>query len=141
MTGGDGGSLLGVDLKKDVETLEAAYNDQAGVTANFNLNILERMKRELDAKVEVDQFEHRAFFNEEASRIEMHLVSKMEQIIELDGVEIDFEAGETIHTENSYKYDLKTFEGIASAAGFKRANVWMDEDELFSVQFFEVDAA
>lgn len=133
-----GGLLIGVDLKKDVDILEAAYNDEAGVTAEFNLNLLHRLQRELDADVQVDQFEHSAFYNDDEGRIELHLVSKTEQTIELDGVEIGFEKGETIHTENSYKYDLKEFDALAGQAGFERRAVWTDDSDLFSVQFFEV---
>jgi dimethylhistidine N-methyltransferase len=133
-----GGLLIGLDLKKSIDILEAAYNDQAGVTAEFNLNLLRRLQNELDADLNPDQFEHSAFYNRDEGRIEMHLTSKTEQTIELDGVEIGLKKGETIHTENSYKYGLDEFGALAGQAGFERKAVWTDDSDLFSVQFFEV---
>ncbi len=132
-----GGLLIGVDMKKDVPTLEAAYNDAAGVTKQFNLNLLVRLQRVLDADVQIEQFEHRAFYNAGEGRIEMHLVSKVHQTIALDHTHIPIDAGETIHTENSYKYDLEEFAELAATAGFARRAAFMDDERLFSVQYFE----
>ncbi len=137
VTGPGGGLLIGVDLKKDVGILEAAYNDSEGVTRDFNLNLLSRLKRDLGADVQPERFEHRAFYNEPKGRIEMHLVSAEHQIIRLDHTEVELEPGETIHTENSYKFDLDQFEAIAAQAGWRRVAYWMDDQELFSVQYFE----
>jgi uncharacterized SAM-dependent methyltransferase len=130
--------LIGVDLKKDKAVLERAYNDANGVTAAFNLNLLRRMKRELDAECRIDQFRHRAHFNEEHSRIEMHLVSKCKQTVRIAGKEFAFGKEETIHTENSYKYSLGEFAKLADASGFRVEQVWMDSERLFSVQYLEV---
>jgi dimethylhistidine N-methyltransferase len=137
VAGPGGGLLIGVDLTKDVAILEAAYNDHQGVTRAFNLNMLDRMRRELDADVSVDRFEHRAFYNEAEGRIEMHLVSTERQTVCLDHTEVRFEAGETIHTENSYKYGLEQFRLLAAAAGWRRVAYWTDENEYFSVQYCE----
>lgn len=136
MVGEGGGLLIGVDLKKDKNTLEAAYNDEKGITAAFNLNILNRLQNDLNAKIEPDHFEHLAYYNESEGRVELHLVSKKDQTVHLNGDEFHFESGETIHTENSYKYDLEEFRHLALLAGFNRDNVWTDDDGLFSVQFF-----
>ena len=137
ITGAGGGLLIGVDLKKDVATLEAAYNDRAGVTRAFNLNLLSRLKSDLGADVRPDRFEHRAFYNADEGRIEMHLVSTQRQTIRLDHTVIELKPGETIHTENSYKYDLEQFAAIAARSGWRRAAYWTDDQELFSVQYFE----
>ena len=136
---GPGGALLiGVDLKKDAGVLEAAYNDRAGVTRDFNMNMLRRLKRELGADVEPDRFEHRAFYNDAEGRIEMHLVSSTQQTIRLDHTEVEFQPGETIHTENCYKFDLDQFRDMAASAGWRRRMYWTDDEGLFSVQYFEV---
>lgn len=134
LIGESGGLLIGVDLKKDPEILEAAYNDKRGLTAEFNKNLLVRLNRELDANFEIDQFRHRAIYNEEDGRIEMHLVSLKKQWIEIDQNEFLFEKGEYIHTENSYKYSLQDFEELA-APHFHVKNVWTDENNLFSIQY------
>ena len=139
ITGAGGGLLIGVDLKKDVATLEAAYNDRAGVTRAFNLNLLWRLKSDLGADVRPDRFEHRAFYNADEGRIEMHLVSTERQTIRLDHTVIELKPGETIHTENSYKYDLEQFAAIAARSGWRRAAYWTDDQGLFSVQYFETD--
>jgi dimethylhistidine N-methyltransferase len=132
---GDGGGLLiGVDLRKDQKILEAAYNDAAGVTAAFNLNLLRRLNRELGADFELDAFEHIARWNAELGRVEMHLASRKDQIVRIDGETIEFSAGETIHTENSHKYSLDEFAELAGEAGFTIARVWTDPADLFSVQ-------
>jgi dimethylhistidine N-methyltransferase len=137
---GPGGYLLiGTDLDKDTATLEAAYNDAAGITAAFNLNLLERMHRELGAEVEVGNFRHLAFFNEAASRIEMHLVSQCAQVIGIDSRRFAFSRGETLHTENSCKYRLEGFQALAERAGYRTAAVWRDVEALFSVHYLASD--
>lgn len=129
------GVLIGVDLVKDRAILEAAYNDAAGVTAAFNLNLLERMRRELGASVEPSRFRHRAFFDAQASRIEMHLVSDCRQTLVLDQHRFEFAPGETLHTENSCKYARDDFQALARRAGYRPRAVWSDDDELFSVHY------
>ena len=129
-----GGLLIGVDLKKDTRILEAAYNDSKGITAAFNKNILVRFNHELDANFDMDAFNHHAFYNEEKSRIEMHLVSRSKQSVHIDGKLIPFEKGESIHTENSYKYSIGDFKALVSD-WFDVEKVWTDEDDLFSVQY------
>ncbi|MEX0298421.1 MAG: L-histidine N(alpha)-methyltransferase [Kordiimonas sp.] len=136
MVGKNGGLLIGVDLKKDISTLNAAYNDKAGVTAKFNMNLLTRMNKELGANFDANTFEHEAFYNEEEGRIEMHLASLEEQTVKIGNHQIDFELGETIHTENSYKYSLEEFEAVAKAAGFHQETVWTDTENKFSLQYF-----
>lgn len=129
------GLLIGVDLLKDHRVLEAAYNDADGVTAQFNLNLLERLNRELGMDIEPDRFRHTAFFNEDQSRVEMHLESRVAQVLSLDGHGIRFREGESIHTENSYKYSIPGFQRLASRAGFKGQKVWTDDERLFSVHY------
>lgn len=130
-----GALLIGVDLQKDRATLEDAYNDECGVTAAFNRNLLVRINRELGADFDVDRFRHRAFYDEDAGRIEMHLVSEADQTVHLDGTELSFREGESICTEYSYKYTLEGFAELAEAAGLSVEEVWTDPDELFSVQY------
>jgi len=134
----DGGLLIGVDLKKDRAVLEAAYNDSAGVTAEFNLNLLHRMRRELGADLDIDGFEHHAFYNEAEGRIEMHLRSRRDQTFTINGVGIAFAAGETVHTENSHKYTPGEFAAMAADAGFERVELWTDDHSMFSVQLYGV---
>ena len=129
-----GGLLVGVDLKKEKQILESAYNDSKGVTAEFNKNMLVRINRELNADFDINAFRHLAFYNEKEGRIEMHLVSDTEQEVHLNGEVIHFDKGETIHTENSYKYSPEEFEELVSE-WFKVEQVWTDEDELFSMQY------
>lgn len=131
----DGALLIGVDLKKERAILERAYNDSEGVTAEFNLNMLERLNREFDANFALDAFEHRAIYNQERGRIEMHLVSLREQAVSLGGETFHFDAGETIRTEYSHKYTLEEFGAMAASAGFEVAEVWTDDRNLFSVQY------
>ena len=133
-----GGLLIGVDLKKDRAVLEAAYDDSEGVTAQFNLNVLRRINSELGANFDLDAFAHRAVYNTEEGRVEMHLVSLKDQKVLLDGTSVAFEKGETVHTENSYKYSLEGFARLAAYAGFEIEEVWTDENEQFSVQYLEV---
>jgi uncharacterized SAM-dependent methyltransferase len=134
LTDEDSGMLIGVDLKKDKEVLEEAYNDKQGVTAKFNKNILAHLNRELNAGFDIDCFSHRAFYNEDEGRIEMHLVSNTEQKIELAGEEFHFKEGESIHTENSYKYSLEEFEELVSD-WYTVEKVWTDDHQYFSLQF------
>ncbi|NMH61018.1 L-histidine N(alpha)-methyltransferase [Alteromonas ponticola] len=131
---GQGGELLiGIDLIKDTAVLESAYNDPQGITAAFNKNLLIRLNRELDANFNPDKFRHASIWNEAESRIEMHLFSKEDQVVVIDGELFRFEKGESIHTENSYKYSLPGFAELASEAGFQSVKVWQDRDKLFSV--------
>ncbi len=131
---GPGGFLLiGVDLKKDRARLDAAYNDAAGITAAFNLNLLNRINRELGADFGLGSWQHRAYYNEALGRIEMHLASTLAQTIRVAGESFAFAAGETIHTENSYKYGIDEFQGLATRAGFGPEAIWTDADGLFSV--------
>jgi dimethylhistidine N-methyltransferase len=125
--------IVGVDLVKDTQVLQRAYNDAQGVTAKFNLNLLARMNRELGSKIDLGAFEHHAFFNRERSRIEMHLASLKRQRVKICGECIDFRAGETIHTESSYKYTVETFGALARGAGWTPIQVWTDADNYFSV--------
>jgi len=132
----NGGSvLLGVDLKKDRAVLERAYDDDEGVTAAFNMNLLVRINRELGADFDSGAFEHRAVFNESLHRVEMHLVSLKRQAVTIGDVTFSFDAEETIHTENSHKYSLERFADIAGTAGWRVERVWTDDRRLFSVQF------
>ena len=135
LVGITGGILIGVDLPKSREVLEAAYDDEQGVTARFNLNLLCRINRELDADIPLHLFEHRAIWSEQESRVEMHLVSTEEQTLSIAGMEVEFAEGETIHTENSYKYSLAYFADLAAGAGLTIRRIWCDAEELFSVQF------
>ena len=134
ITGENSEMLIGVDLKKEIDVLESAYNDQQGVTAEFNKNILAHINRQLDANFEIEKFRHKAFYNEEAGRIEMHLVSTDKQMVCVGDHEIGFEEGESIHTENSYKYSLDDFKALVSD-WFAVEKVWTDDDDLFSVQY------
>ena len=125
--------IVGVDLVKDEAILNRAYDDAQGVTAAFNLNLLARANRELKADFDLDGFAHHAFFNEEQSRIEMHLVSRKVQQVHIAGETFPFDEGETIHTENSYKYTVDGFLRLAADAGWRGSDVWTDKDRLFSV--------
>lgn len=139
LCGPGGGLLIGVDLHKDVSILEAAYDDDEGVTREFNQNVLHRINRELDADFDLDQFEHLARHNPEHSRIEMHLVSNCDQTVRVAETEIEFRVGESIHTENSHKYTRRNFTNMATTAGFSVEAVWTDEREYFSVQYLVAD--
>ena len=132
--------LVGIDRKKDSEVIEAAYNDALGVTAAFNLNILRRLN-ETGADFHLSTFRHWAPYVRDAGRIEMRLVSEVDQTVRLGEVAIDFVAGEHIVTEHSHKYDLDQFEDMARAAGFRLAKHWSDDRDWFSVCFLEVEAA
>ena len=134
---GPGGALLiGADLVKDAARLEAAYDDVQGVTAAFNLNILARLNRELDADFDLARFAHRARYDHDAQRVEMHLVSQVAQRVSLDDREIVFDAGESIHTESAYKYTPDGFRELAAAAGFRPWREWLDPQGLFAVFLF-----
>ncbi|MCU0937179.1 MAG: L-histidine N(alpha)-methyltransferase [Gammaproteobacteria bacterium] len=136
---GPGGFLLiGVDLKKDRAVLDAAYDDAAGVTAAFNRNLLERVNRELEADFDLAAWRHHAYYNESRGRIEMHLVSERAQTVHVAGEAFEFAAGETIHTENSYKYGVAEFQALAERAGFRPDAVWTDAQDLFSVHLLRV---
>jgi len=130
------GMLIGVDLVKDKEVIEAAYNDSKGVTAAFNKNLLLRLNRELGADFNPDHFSHSAFFNEKESRIEMHLISDRDQTVRVGEELFNFKEGESIHTENSYKYSLNKFRELVQP-WFTVKRVWTDKDDYFSVQYLE----
>ena len=136
LVGEDGGLLIGFDLLKDKETLIDAYDDSKGVTSEFNKNILKRLNRELNANFDLDLFEHHAVFNEEKSRMEMHLVSREGQSVIISGTRIHFEKGETIRTENSHKYSLESFKELTDSH-FKTVETWTDSDKMFAIQFLE----
>jgi dimethylhistidine N-methyltransferase len=136
---GPGGEILiGVDLKKDPEILNAAYNDRAGVTAQFNLNLFERINRELDGDLDIDRFEHVAFYNEIEGRVEIYIRSLANQEAWIAGKPILFAKGELIHTEYSYKYSVPEFRALAARAGFRPVDTWTDPEELFSVHYFRL---
>jgi len=136
---GENASLvIGVDLVKDEKILHAAYNDAEGVTAAFNLNLLARINREMDADFDLASFEHRAFFNTKRERIEMHLVSRKAQTVTVGGEPFEFEPGETIHTENSYKYTRDGFKNLARQAGWIEHALWTDSAGNFSVRALKI---
>jgi dimethylhistidine N-methyltransferase len=139
-TGPGGGMLIGVDLKKDPALLHAAYNDAAGVTAAFNLNVLARINRELAGTFDPDRFAHYAFYNPRPGRIEMHLIARTDQTASVAGDQITFREGETIFTESSYKYTLPEFRSLAAAGGWTVERVWTDDDQLFSVQYLRANS-
>jgi dimethylhistidine N-methyltransferase len=128
-----GAMLVGVDLKKDAAALHAAYNDARGVTAAFNLNLLKRINRELGADFDLRRFAHYAFYNAPRGRVEMHLVSRTAQTVNVGDHRFGFGVGESIHTENSYKYSIAEFQALAAQAGFHGAKVWTDRRGLFSL--------
>jgi dimethylhistidine N-methyltransferase len=135
VVGPGGAMLVGVDIKKPQARLDAAYNDSRGVTAEFNLNLLARINRELNGDFRLKNFRHRAFYNAKEGRIEMHLESLVAQQAAIHGRHFDFTAGETIHTENSYKYAVNEFQQLARQAGFEPLRVWTDAQQLFSVHY------
>lgn len=134
VAGPNGALLIGVDLEKSVAVLELAYNDAAGVTAEFNLNLLWRINRELGANFDLKNWEHYAVWNGAAHRIEMHLLSLCDQRVAMGEHLFCFGAGETILTEYSHKWTLRAFERLANRAGFEVEEVWTDENQWFSVQ-------
>lgn len=135
LVGPGGGLLIGVDLKKEKALLEAAYDDAAGVSGQFALNLLDRMNRELGADFDLDQFFYRAFYNEEPGRIEMYIESRAEQSVSIAGQPIQFALGERLLTEHSYKYSPDEFAMLASQAGFETRESWIDADGLFLVTY------
>jgi dimethylhistidine N-methyltransferase len=135
LSGGD--LLIGVDLKKDKAILEAAYDDSQGISAQFALNLLTRMNRELDADFDLANFEYQAFFNP-IGRIEMYLVSLIDQVVQMGDVAIPFHAGERLQTENSYKYSVSEFQEIAALAGFQSKKVWTDPQQWFSLHYLHL---
>jgi L-histidine Nalpha-methyltransferase len=126
--------LLGADLKKDRRVLEPAYDDSLGITAAFNLNLLARVNRELDGDFDLRAFRHHAFYNEDIGRVEIYVESTRPQTVTIGklGMKLDFAAGERIHTENSYKYDLNDIDRLATQTGFTREQTWLDSQERFS---------
>lgn len=138
LVGKGGGLLIGVDRHKDGPTLHAAYNDESGVTAAFNLNALSHLNKVLPANFNEASFEHLAYYNTEEQRIEMHLTSRKDQQVSCADHRIDFKKGETIHSESSYKYTKERFQDLAERSGFSIQACWTDEQELFSVYYCTV---
>ena len=136
--GSGNGLLIGVDLKKDVKILRAAYNDAAGVTAEFNLNILRHINRALGVDMDPNEFTHDALWNHEKGRIEMHLVSKCNQTVYFENLEFEFIEGESIHTENSHKYTIEGFQSLAALAGWEACKYWKDSNNLYSIHYLRV---
>lgn len=134
---GDNGALLiGIDLRKDRDIIEAAYNDHAGVTAEFNLNVLRRINREFGADFDLEAYRHCAIYSEDFGRIEMYLVSRRDQIVTIDGREFLIGQGESILTEHSHKYTIEGFTAMAQRAGFRLDRYWTDTDGMFAVLYF-----
>ena len=136
LLGPAGEMLVGVDLKKDPAILDRAYNDRAGLNAAFNLNLLERINRELGGSLAIDRFEHLAFYSEDKGRMELYLKSLADQTATIAGRAFHFAEGELIHTENSYKYAIPEFHALAARAGFLPVHTWTDRNNLFSVHYF-----
>jgi uncharacterized SAM-dependent methyltransferase len=124
--------IIGADLEKEERLLHAAYNDAAGVTARFNLNVLVRINRELGGNFDLSAFTHGAIYNHDRHRIEMHLISRKSQTVRLLGT-----SGESIHTENSYKYSIERFAALAQGAGWRVRESWTDAAKMFSVHALE----
>ena len=133
--GSDGALLIGADLRKDPDVIRAAYNDTAGVTARFNLNMLEHLNREFGAEFDVDAFDHRATYDKDEGRVVMELVSRRDQVVNVDDARIPIARNETITTEYSHKYTLEEFGDMVSAAGFATRKVWTDPKRWFSVHY------
>lgn len=133
-----GGMLIGVDMRKDPQVIHAAYNDAKGVTAAFNLNLLVRMNRELEANFNLNSFNHYAFFNLKEGRIEMHLVSLKDQIVTVAGQKFKFIEGESIHTENSYKFSMEEVKDLSEECGFKLIKAWSDDSNYFSICYLSI---
>lgn len=138
IVGEEGGLLIGVDLQKDKKLLDAAYNDKQGITASFNLNVLNHVNKLLNSNIDSELFEHVAFYNEEQCRIEMHLESKVDHHYDLDNLgKVKFTEQERIHTEYSYKYTIDSFSQLAMKANLKLKKHWVDDKSLFSIQYYE----
>jgi dimethylhistidine N-methyltransferase len=138
MCGPGGGLLIGIDLQKDPDVLESAYNDSQGVTAEFNLNLLVRANRELGADFDLSHWKHQAIYNADAGRIEMHLLSEKEQTVRINEHDFHFKKGEKIVTEFSYKHTPDGFTALAREAGFEFDKLWTDEARLFGVFYFRL---
>ena len=138
LCGTGGGLLIGIDLKKDVSIIEAAYNDRCGVTADFNLNLLRRINRELGADFDLKQFDHLAYYNEEFGRVELYLVSQCDQTVSVGDKTFEFASGEAIRTEYSHKYIVDEFAATAAEVGLTLRRRWTDEQQLFAVLHFAV---
>ena len=139
--GADGWMIIGVDLEKSEHILCAAYNDAQGTTARFNLNLLARINRELGGNFDLSAFRHRAIYNRQHHRIEMHLVSQRDQTIRLLGRDLHFCANESIHTESSYKYSIERFKTLAKGSGWQAVTSWTDTAATFSVHAFRAEVA
>jgi uncharacterized SAM-dependent methyltransferase len=137
----DGGLLIGVDLVKDPDLLHAAYNDAQGVTARFNRNLLARANSELGADFELSRWAHSAFYHPALQRIEMHLISRNDQVVQLCGHAIKVAEGDSVHTENSYKYTVAGFQRLARSAGFEPEAVWVDARRWFALHWLKPTAA
>ena len=135
--GPDAQFILGADLKKDANILIPAYDDSAGITSEFNLNLLRRINGELEANFDVSSFNHEARWNDDASRVEMHLVSERDQSVEVSGQTFNFKHGETVHTENSRKFEIDVLQKLIAKCGWEMADNWLDKDCLFSVLLFK----
>ena len=138
LCGERGGLLIGIDLKKELPTIEAAYNDRLGVTAEFNLNLLYRINRELGADFDIDRFDHQARYNTPLGRIEMHLISRCAQTVTIDDEIIEFTAGESICTEFSHKYTVDEFSHLAASVGLVLHREWTDRQRNFAVLHFVI---
>jgi len=138
LIGESGQLLIGVDLKKNKNILESAYDDAKGVTGKFNINLLARLNNELSADFDLKKWTHYSFYNAEQSRIEMHLKSTCDQVVNINNHEFHFTENETIHTENSYKYTVEEFQSLGIQAGLFAEKVWVDESSLFSIHLFSV---
>ncbi len=137
LIGHDGGILVGVDTVKDESVLSRAYNDREGITAKFNRNILNSLNDAVGTDFDINNFEHEAFFNARESRIEMHLRSKYDQVVSLDGAPIYIASGETIHTENSYKYTASSFRAVANKADLECTHIWTDSRNYFALYYLQ----
>jgi dimethylhistidine N-methyltransferase len=141
LVGDDGGLLIGADLQKDQQVLEAAYNDSAGVTAAFNLNLLHRLVRDCEAKIDIAAFEHRAWYHAAKGRIEMHLLAIRPTQLEIFGRSFRLAKGETVHTENSCKYSMAGLAALAAASDFAVSRSWSDAESRFVVQWWKAQPA
>jgi L-histidine Nalpha-methyltransferase len=137
LIGKSGAVLIGIDLRKDPQVLERAYDDSSGVTAEFNLNALRHLNRELGSDFDLSAFEHYAVWVEDESRIEMHLVSKRDQTVHIAGEDVKIKRGEHLRTEYCHKYTLEGFADLAAMAGLSVSRVWTDPEQKFSVQLLE----
>lgn len=133
------GLLIGIDLKKEASILNRAYNDEQGLTKGFNLNLLVRINKELGGNFQLDEFQHKAFYNEQEGRIEMHLMSAVEQTVSINEHQFHFREGENIQTEYSYKYSVDEFAQMASLANYTLQKSWIDENHLFGVLYLTLN--